>query len=132
MTPPGTSYSMAFGLCELPRLNNPKFMGKPSLARSIPVDVVERPAVDGPAHPDPAANHGGDAVAQGVIDLIRADEVHMHIESTRGNDEPLANLYLITLESKLHLVVRRAKAPFLSGCESRPATVAPAGSSRSG
>ena len=28
--------------------------------------------------------------------------------------------------------VRRAKAPFLSGCESRPATVAPAGSSRSG
>ena len=40
--------------------------------------------------------------------------------------------FLITLESKLHLVVRRAKAPFLSGCESRPATVAPAGSSRSG
>ncbi len=40
---------------------------------------------------------------------------------------------------KLHLdvadgqmLVRRAKAPFLSGCESRPATVAPAGSSRSG
>ena len=29
-------------------------------------------------------------------------------------------------------LVRRAKAPFLSGCESRPATVAPAGSSRSG
>ena len=29
-------------------------------------------------------------------------------------------------------VVRRAKAPFLSGCESRPATVVPAGSSRSG
>ena len=28
--------------------------------------------------------------------------------------------------------VRRDKAPFLSGCESRPATVAPAGSSRSG
>ena len=28
--------------------------------------------------------------------------------------------------------VRRAKAPSLSGCESRPATVAPAGSSRSG
>ena len=28
--------------------------------------------------------------------------------------------------------VRRAKAPFLSGCDSRPATVAPAGSSRSG
>ena len=28
--------------------------------------------------------------------------------------------------------VRREKAPFLSGCESRPATVAPAGSSRSG
>ena len=30
------------------------------------------------------------------------------------------------------LTVRRGKAPFLSGCESRPATVAPAGSSRSG
>ena len=30
------------------------------------------------------------------------------------------------------LLVRRDKAPFLSGCESRPATVAPAGSSRSG
>jgi len=29
-------------------------------------------------------------------------------------------------------LVRRDKAPFLSGCESRPATVAPAGSSRSG
>ena len=29
-------------------------------------------------------------------------------------------------------LVRRAKAPFLSGCESRPATVAPAGSSQSG
>ena len=28
--------------------------------------------------------------------------------------------------------VRRGKAPFFSGCESRPATVAPAGSSRSG
>ena len=28
--------------------------------------------------------------------------------------------------------MRREKAPFLSGCESRPATVAPAGSSRSG
>ena len=28
--------------------------------------------------------------------------------------------------------VRRDKAPFRSGCESRPATVAPAGSSRSG
>ena len=28
--------------------------------------------------------------------------------------------------------VRRDKAPFLSGCESRPATVAPAGSNRSG
>ena len=28
--------------------------------------------------------------------------------------------------------VRRDKAPFLSGCESRPATVVPAGSSRSG
>ena len=33
---------------------------------------------------------------------------------------------------KLLIFVRRAKAPFLSGCESRPATVAPAGSSRSG
>ena len=32
----------------------------------------------------------------------------------------------------LHHSVRRDKAPFLSGCESRPATVAPAGSSRSG
>ena len=31
-----------------------------------------------------------------------------------------------------HYSVRRDKAPFLSGCESRPATVAPAGSSRSG
>ena len=31
-----------------------------------------------------------------------------------------------------HYSVRREKAPFLSGCESRPATVAPAGSSRSG
>ena len=30
------------------------------------------------------------------------------------------------------LDTRRDKAPFLSGCESRPATVAPAGSSRSG
>ena len=40
--------------------------------------------------------------------------------------------FLIPLDSKPHLVVRRAKAPFLSGCESRPATVAPAGSSRSG
>ena len=32
----------------------------------------------------------------------------------------------------LHYSVRRDKVPFLSGCESRPATVAPAGSSRSG
>ena len=31
-----------------------------------------------------------------------------------------------------HFSVRRAKAPFPSGCESRPATVAPAGSRRSG
>ena len=31
-----------------------------------------------------------------------------------------------------HHSVRRDKAPFLSGCESRPATVAPAGSNRSG
>ena len=46
--------------------------------------------------------------------------------------DQIAKYFLITLESKLHLVVRRAKAPFLSGCESRPATVAPAGSSRSG
>ena len=30
------------------------------------------------------------------------------------------------------VAVRRDKAPFLSGCESRPATVAPAGSSRGG
>ena len=34
--------------------------------------------------------------------------------------------------TNLHYSVRRDKAPFLSGCESRPATVAPAGSSRSG
>ena len=32
----------------------------------------------------------------------------------------------------IRFVVCRAKVPFLSGCESRPATVAPAGSSRSG
>ena len=31
-----------------------------------------------------------------------------------------------------HFSVRRGKALFLSGCESHPATVAPAGSSRSG
>ena len=35
-------------------------------------------------------------------------------------------------ELNLHYSVRRDKVPFLSGCESRPATVAPAGSSRSG
>ena len=34
--------------------------------------------------------------------------------------------------ANLHYSVRRDKVPFLSGCESRPATVAPAGSSRSG
>ena len=32
----------------------------------------------------------------------------------------------------MHFCVRRDKAPILSGCEPRPATVAPAGSSRSG
>ena len=37
-----------------------------------------------------------------------------------------------TTPLSLHYSVRRDKAPFLSGCESRPATVAPAGSSRSG
>ena len=36
------------------------------------------------------------------------------------------------VESRQDDPVRRDKAPFLSGCESRPATVAPAGSSRSG
>ena len=34
--------------------------------------------------------------------------------------------------TQMQQLVRRAKAPFLSGCESRPATVAPAGSSQSG
>ena len=38
----------------------------------------------------------------------------------------------LTPESYQPVVVRREKAPFLSGCESRPATVVPAGSSRSG
>ena len=37
-----------------------------------------------------------------------------------------------TIGPILDQLVRRAKAPFLSGCESRPATVAPAGSSQSG
>ena len=36
------------------------------------------------------------------------------------------------LAKQINQLVRRAKAPFLSGCESRPATVAPAGSSQSG
>ena len=36
------------------------------------------------------------------------------------------------MQFNLHYSVRRDKVPFLSGCESRPATVAPAGSSRSG
>ena len=41
---------------------------------------------------------------------------------------------LLMRDRRVHVrfVVRRAKAPFLSGCESRPATVVPAGSSRSG
>ena len=40
--------------------------------------------------------------------------------------------FLFAVAIVLFQVVRRDKAPFLSGCESRPATVAPAGNSRSG
>ena len=29
---------------------------------------------------------------EGVVDLVRADEVHMHIEGTRRDDAPLAGL----------------------------------------
>ena len=43
-----------------------------------------------------------------------------------------ADIVLVDMNPSLHFSVRRGKALFLSGCESHPATVAPAGSSRSG
>ena len=55
-------------------------------------------------------------------------------EQAAQSGHPLAVMWLARgyFSGRVGFRVRRGKAPFYSGCESRPATVAPAGSSRSG
>ena len=50
----------------------------------------------------------------------------------RGRSRRTSGSRADALALSVYFRVRREKAPVLSGCESRPATVAPAGSSRSG
>ena len=40
--------------------------------------------------PGAAAEHGGDARHQGLLDLLRADEVYVGVDATGGNDQALA------------------------------------------
>ena len=75
------------------------------------------------------SSSGRDLVAAGQSDLL-AKTLRKLIQQTNL----LAVYEMIALNDAInpHFSVRRGKALFLSGCESHPATVAPAGSSRSG
>ena len=51
------------------------------------VQVVAKVPVAGPG---PAADHGGDARHQRLVDLLRADEVDVSVDAARGHDHALA------------------------------------------
>ncbi len=77
-------------------------------------------------------------------ELLAATEVELEkvVAATRRDRRPLRGKDTIAVRAdralrrykvgKHFIVVCRGKAPFLSGCETRPATVVPAGSNRSG
>ena len=80
-----------------------------------------------------------------IFAMMRAAKLR-HIRSENSEDAVTWNVFRLLRQIdpavwppelagrglSLDYSVRRDKAPFPSGCESRPATVAPAGSSRSG
>ena len=123
-------------MCRLPRLaafvphhppNRPLWTTTPRVLGSLrPRSAVKssarRPACDMlPLDDPPVMESGTDAFGHQRQINIPAERLRTKLDLLDRQES-----------SQLSQVVRRDKAPFLSGCESRPATVAPAGNSRSG
>ena len=92
--PPLICSSSAAGSEALPLPAKARFIGKPSAAwiirREVPRAGGAGGGVGAGRRAGAAAEHGGDARHQRLLDLLRADEVDVHVEAAGGDDLALA------------------------------------------
>ena len=104
----------------------------------VPVPGGEQEDPEGNAHFVPECTAGSEEGADALIQAIDQVKDLVHEERQQvEREERLRQVLVAVAEVVLQVValvleVRRGKALYPSGCESRPATVALAGSSRSG
>ena len=92
--PAATCSSRESGREALPLPKKPRFMGRPSAACSMRA-MCQGPGVQGGGvgalgRAGAAAEHGGDAGIEGVVNLLRTNPVDMRIDAAGGDDAALA------------------------------------------